>query len=89
LTLGSINKNEDTHEPKSIRARRECESERARQSRCRLSVACETQTKYSRQKFKRQETRERLQQRDMITESYGKQQQKLLKQMHHSVQKIQ
>jgi len=44
-----------------IRARRDCESERARQSGCRLSVACETQTKYTRQQFRRQETGERLQ----------------------------
>jgi len=48
-----------------------------------LSVACETQTKYTRQQFRRQETGERLQ------EIYEKQQQKLLKQMQHSVQKLQ
>jgi len=83
LTLGLNNKNVDTQKHKSIRGRRDCESERARQSGCRLSVACETQTKYTRQQFRRQETGERLQ------ESYGKQQQKLLKQMHHSVQKLQ
>jgi len=56
LTLGSNNKNVDTQEHKSIRARRDCESERARQSGCRLSVACETQTKYTRQQLRRQET---------------------------------
>jgi len=55
LTLGSINKNVDTQKHKSIRARRDCESERARQSGCRLSVACETQTIYTRQQFRRQE----------------------------------
>jgi len=55
LTLGSNNKNVDTQKHKSIRARRDCESERARQSDCRLSVACETQTKYTRQQFRRQE----------------------------------
>jgi len=83
LTLGSNNKNADTKEHKSIRARRDCENERARQSGCGLCVACETQTKYTRQQFRRQETGERLQ------ESYRKQQQKLLKQMHRSVQKLQ
>jgi len=35
--------------------------ERARQSDYRLSMAWETQTKYTRQQFKRQETGERLQ----------------------------
>jgi len=59
LTLGSSNINVDTQKHESIRARRDCESERARQSGCRLSVACETQTKYTRQQFRRQETRER------------------------------
>jgi len=83
LTLGSNNTNVDTQKHKSIRARRDCESERARQSGCRLSVACETQTKYTRQQLGRQETGERFQ------ESYGKQQQKLLKQMHRSVQMLQ
>jgi len=39
LTLGSNNKNVDTQKHKSIRARRDCESERARQSGCRLSVS--------------------------------------------------
>jgi len=73
LTLGSNNKNVDTQERKSIRAHRECEGERARQSGSRPSVACETQAKYTRQQLKRQETGERLQ------ESYGKQQQKLQK----------
>jgi len=80
LTLGSNNKNVDTQEHKSIRARRDCESERAQQSGCQLSVACKTQTKYTRQQFRRPETGERLQ------ESYGKQQQKLLKQMHRNVE---
>jgi len=61
LILGSNNKNVDTQEHKSIRARRDCESERARQSGCRLSVACETQTIYT--QFTRQETGERLQER--------------------------
>jgi len=73
LTLESNNKNVDAQEHKSIRARRDCESERARQSGCRMSVACEIQAKYTRQQFRRQETGERLQ------PSYGKQQQKLLK----------
>jgi len=81
LTLGLNNKKVVTQEHRSIRARRDCESERARQSGCWLSVACETQAKYTRQQLRRQETGERLQ------ESYGKQQQKLLKQMHHRVQK--
>jgi len=83
LTLVSNNKYVDTQEHKSIRARRDCESKRVRQSRCRLSVACGTQTKYTWQQLRRQETGERLQ------ESKGKKQQKLLKQMHRSVQKLQ
>jgi len=87
LTLGSNNKNVDTQKHKSIRARRDCESERARQSGCRLSVAFETQTKNTRQQLRRQETGERLQEREIT--DYGKQQQKLLKQMHRSVQKLQ
>jgi len=45
LTLVSNNKNVDTQEHICIRARRDCE--RARQSGCRLSVACETKTKYT------------------------------------------
>jgi len=83
LALVSNNKNVDIQEHKSIRARRDCESERARRSGCRLSVACETQTKYTRQQIRRQQPGERL------PESYGKQQQNLLKQMHISVQKLQ
>jgi len=46
-------------------------------------VACGTQTKYTQQQFRRLETGEKLQ------ESYGKQQQKLLKQMHRRTQKLQ
>jgi len=70
LTLGSNDKNVDTQKHKSIRARRDCESERARQSGCRLSVACETQTKYTRQQLRRQETGDRLRERE-ITDGDG------------------
>jgi len=72
LTLGPNNKNVDTQEHKERVETAKARALRLRQSGCRLSVACETQTKYTRQQFKRKETVERLQ------ESYGKQQAKLL-----------
>jgi len=81
LTLGSNNKYVDTQatqELKSIRAWRLRELESATEW-----LSTERGLRNTNKNFRRQETGERLQ------ESYGKQQQKLLKQMHHSVQKLQ